>query len=53
MADHFQSKLTVNGGLGFVCFGDMKTDRPTVKTSPRWCPLKQLKEGDTSAIEAK
>ena len=30
--------------LGFICYTDIKTDEPTTKTSPRWCPLKEKKE---------
>lgn len=29
---------------GFIAFTEMGGDKPKVKTSPRWCPLRQIQE---------
>lgn len=41
--DLLDSKVFGNRTPGFICFGENTYESPiTIKTSPRWCPLKNL-----------
>ena len=41
---HYYSKNNINRTLGFICFTKPYTMEMSIKTSPKWCPLKEEKE---------